>query len=327
MQLESLKVFCDVVRLQSFSKGATANELTQSAASQIVHMLEDRLNSQLIDRSTRPLRLTPVGQVYYEGCKRLLQEYYDLEDSIRCGRPQHVATVEVAAIYSVSMSDLGQLQNRFRVLYPHALVHVDYVHPDQVYEKVLEGKADLGLLSFPRKLRELVVKPWHEEPMVLACPPEHPLAASRTVKPAQLQGQKFIAFHHDLAIRRHIDRFLRKHGVKVEIECEFDTIENIKHAIIDGQTGIALLPEPTLRNEIRAGTLASCPLEGATLARPLGVIYRRHHELSNSTQKFLDLLLQGANGKASNSPLGQGHSSNGTPAGTPTGSRSRQRRS
>jgi DNA-binding transcriptional LysR family regulator len=137
----------------------------------------------------------------------------------------------------------------------------------------------------------------------------------------------FVGFHRDLAIRRHIDRFLRKHGVKVEVECEFDTIENIKHAIIDGQTGVALLPEPTLRNEIRAGTLAALPLEGATLTRPLGVIYRRHHELSNSTQKFLDLLLQGANGKAAGPPSLQGHASNGAPAGTRIGSRTRQRRS
>ena len=59
MHLASLKVFCDVVRHRSFSQAAHANEITQSAASQIVSQLEKRMDVQLIDRSTRPLQLTP----------------------------------------------------------------------------------------------------------------------------------------------------------------------------------------------------------------------------------------------------------------------------
>ena len=59
--------------------------LTQSAASQIVHQLEKRLGVQLIDRSTRPLQLTPLGQAYYEGCKELVEQYLELEASVKQG--------------------------------------------------------------------------------------------------------------------------------------------------------------------------------------------------------------------------------------------------
>ena len=177
MQLEALKVFCDIARFRSFSQAASAHDLTQSAASQIVHQLEKHLGDvQLIDRSTRPLRLTPLGQLYFDGCKMLVEQYEELEASIRRTHAQRTSSIEVAAIYSVGLGDMGQLIDRFKTQYASASVHIDYVHPESVYEKVLGRTAELGLVSFPRKQRELSILPWRDEPMVLACAPDHPLA-------------------------------------------------------------------------------------------------------------------------------------------------------
>ena len=78
MHFTALKMFCDVARLRSFSEAARANDVTQSAVSQLVSQLERRVDAQLIDRSTRPLRLTPPGQTFYEGCKTLLRLYTEL---------------------------------------------------------------------------------------------------------------------------------------------------------------------------------------------------------------------------------------------------------
>ena len=83
MQLESLKIFCDVVRWASFSRGAAENGISQSSASQAVHQLEARLGVKLIDRSKRPLVLTPQGKVYYEGCKELVGRYVELENRVK----------------------------------------------------------------------------------------------------------------------------------------------------------------------------------------------------------------------------------------------------
>src|SRR5689334_1269134 len=109
MQFESLKVFCDVARFRSFSQAAQANGLTQSAVSQIVLHLEKRLEGvQLVNRSTRPLQLTHLGQAYYDGCKGLVEQYMELEASIKNAQAQIATTVQVAAIYSVGLGDMGQ---------------------------------------------------------------------------------------------------------------------------------------------------------------------------------------------------------------------------
>src|SRR5437868_110579 len=110
MQLESLKIFCDVVRWASFSRGAAENQVSQSSASQAVHQLEVRLGVRLIDRSKRPLVLTPHGKVYYEGAKELIGRYFELENRVKALEDAHnvVGTVWVASIYSVGLHHMTQ---------------------------------------------------------------------------------------------------------------------------------------------------------------------------------------------------------------------------
>jgi DNA-binding transcriptional LysR family regulator len=291
MQIESLRVFCDVARHRSFSQAAQANHLTQSAASQAIMQLEKHLDVQLVNRATRPLQLTPLGQLFYNGCKQLVEQYEELEASIRKAHKELTSTVRVAAIYSVGLGDMGQYIEQFAEQQPNVKVQVEYLHPDQVYARVLEGTVDFGLVSFPRKSRELASQPWREEEMVLACSPGHVLAQSHAIRPEQLAGEKFIGFTRELVIRREVDRFLREQGVGVVLALEFDNIENIKKAIEVG-AGVALLPEPTLRREVEAGTLLARPLFGCRLVRPLGIISRRHQKLSSTALRFIDLLLR-----------------------------------
>jgi DNA-binding transcriptional LysR family regulator len=313
MQVEALKVFCDVARHRSFSQAAQANGKTQSAVSQVILHLEKELQVQLIDRSTRPLQLTPLGKRYYDGCKPLVEQYLELEATVRQAQDGLTANVRVAAIYSVGLRDMHQYVERFAAQQPSARVHMEYLHPDRVYAEVLAGTADFGLVSFPRKSRELKTLPWRDEEMVLTCSPGHTLARDLAVEPHHLQGLKFVGFDRDLVIRRQVDRFLREQKVTVDVVLEFDNIENIKKAI-ESEVGVALLPEPTVRREVQAGTLVALPLLGCGLVRPLGIIQRRHAKLSATAQRFLDLLRQpddaGADGPSVN-----GHSNGaGRPA-------------
>jgi DNA-binding transcriptional LysR family regulator len=318
MQLEALKVFCDIAVLRSFSKAAAANELGQPAVSRIVHLLERRMGGALFDRSRRPLQLTALGQAYYEGCKRLLDQFFELEASLARGHAERVLSVRVTAIYSVGLGDMGQYVERFEANHPHARVHVDYVHPDKVYERVLDGTADFGLVSFPRPSKDLTVLSWRDEQMVVACPPDHPLAAMPAVHPARLDGEKFVAFDKGLVIRREVDRFLRDHGATAEVALELDNIESIKKGIEEG-IGLALLPEPILRREARVGTIRVVKLElgpdEIPFVRPLGIIHRRHHQLGNTALGFIELLRSNGSG-ASHNGNGQNHSEDSpTPPG------------
>jgi DNA-binding transcriptional LysR family regulator len=291
MQLKSLKLFCDIVGRRSFSRAAAENGISQSGASQVVNTLEEELGVKLIDRTRRPFQLTPEGEVYYEGCRKLVQQYFALEEQVRTLSEEVAGRVSIASIYSIGLSHMNRFVQSFLKLHPKANVRVQYQHPDRVYELVETDQVDLGLVSYPKSTRAIKATLWREEPMVLVCAPQHPLAKRETVTLAELHDQEMVAFESDLEIRVEIDRALAAAGAEVRISMEFDNTETIKRAV-EINAGVSLLPAPTVDREIAAGALAALPLAGTELKRPIGIIQRRGKELGQTAQRFMQLLVK-----------------------------------
>jgi len=289
MNLNTIKVFCDVVRTQSFSRGASLNRISQSAASQAIHQLERHYGMQLIDRTKRPFLLTPEGQAAYEGMCQVVEAWEAVEARVRSLRQEVAGTVRVAAIYSVGLHQMRACMQHFMTRYPKARVRLEFLHPHRVYEAVQEEAADLGIVSYPVAGRGISVIPLRSESMVIVCHPDHRLARLKKVTVGQLRGENFIAFERGLPIRKECDRYLRQQEVAVRIVMEFDNIETIKQAIEIG-AGISILPEPTVRKEVRAGTLAAIPLAIHELRRPIGIIHRQRKIFTPTILKFVELL-------------------------------------
>jgi DNA-binding transcriptional LysR family regulator len=289
MHHRALKVFCDVVRNRSFSVAAENNGISQSSASQVVNQLEKRLGVRLIDRSKRPFVLTLEGEVYYEGCRGLVERYDALEERVRYLNKDVGGRLRVASIYSVGLHYMTRCLHEFLGRYPKANVRLEYLHPHRVYESVEADVADLGLVSYPKASRTIQVIEWRTEPMVLVCATTHRLADSQSVSLSELNGEKMVGFDSNLTIRRQIDRALDAHQADVHVVMEFDNIETIKRAI-EIDAGVGLLPAPTVVREVEAGTLVAVPLDTDKLKRPLGMIYRRGKELTTTAWRFIDLL-------------------------------------
>lgn len=289
MNLDTLKLYCDIVRLQSFSKGARANQITQSAASQAIQQLEHDLGVRMIDRSKRPFAVTLEGRRYFDGVRALLSDYSKLEAEVKGSSATLAGPVRVAAIYSVGLYDLSQHIQRFMTEYPQAKVRLEYLRPNKVYDAVVNEEVDLGIMSYPRKDRAVTTIPWRAEKMVFVCYPSHPLAAKTLINAADLEGERFIGFDPDLPIRKAIDRSLKQQHSHPNIVMEFDNIETMKQAIEIG-VGVSILPEPTVMRETAAGRLVAIALAMTELVRPVGIIQRRHKPLTPTVQRFVDLI-------------------------------------
>ena len=176
LSYESIKLFRDIAQTRSFSRGAAMNDLSQSAASQHVQEIEKTLGVELLDRSSRPLVVTPAGHLYNEFCRDVLRRKEEFEVALERLKSEVEGTVRVASIYSVGLSEMVQLEEEFARRQPEARLRVEYLRPEKVYAAVLADDADLGLVSYPEASREIMVIPWREEEMVLAASPDHPLA-------------------------------------------------------------------------------------------------------------------------------------------------------
>ena len=309
MQLKTLKVFCDVVSRRSFSRAADDNNISQSGASQMVNHLEEELGVKLIDRSKRPFVLTAEGEVYYDGCKRLIQRYFSLEEEVRSLHMEVEGRVNVASIYSVGVAHMEDLVQKFSTRHPKANVRVEYQHPNKVYELVDAGQADFGLVSYPKATRTITATPWREEPMALVCSPQHPFAGEKQLPLAALDGQRLVAFDSGLKIRRELDKAIAAVEAEVNVALEFDNIENIKRAV-EINAGVSLLPLPTVAREVAAGSLVAVPLK-EQLARPLGILQRKGVEPGKTARKFIELLLETDHNQNPNGDAEHGKS-NGT---------------
>jgi DNA-binding transcriptional LysR family regulator len=289
MDFDRLKLFRDIALSRSVSKGASMNGISQSAVSQYLHDLEQRMGIELLDRGTRPLTVTEAGKLYLEMCRDTLNRRDEFQVSLDLLKGQVEGTVRVASIYSVGLSELSRLEKEFLRRYPQARIEVQYLRPEKVYEAVVTDRADIGLLSYPEATKEVTVLPWRQEQMAIAASPYHPLARDSEVSPQDLDGVDFIGFDEDLPIRKDIDRFLREHHVHVNVTLHFDNIQMIKEAVAHG-SGVSIMPARVMEEEVAQGRLVPIRIAGFELFRPVGIVHRRKKRFHRAGQALLELL-------------------------------------
>ncbi len=289
MQIETFRVFCDLVETASFSRAASLNSITQSAVSQQIRSLEQRFQVSLIERGKKNFSVTQEGRAFLQASKEILSTFDHLDDRIRELQNVVAGELKIATVYSIGLHELPPFLKKFRALYPDVEVKVDYRRSAQVYTEVLEGEADLGLVAFPAKRTGLVVEDFWRDKLVLICHPGHPLAERKRVRLRDLQGEKFISFEPDLPTRKVIDRMLREQGVEIQHTMEFDNIETVKRAV-EIENGISIVPQTSVADEARNGSLVPVEVESFDMWRPLGVVYRRHRAISPAQKQFVALL-------------------------------------
>jgi DNA-binding transcriptional LysR family regulator len=289
MQLKALKIFCDVVVHHSFSQAAEINNITQSTASQSVHRLEKQLGTELINRSVRPWKITESGRRCYEFCRDVLHAYDRLEREISSSRGRIRSKVRIGSIYSVGFCYMTQCTERFSAGNKTDELHVEYLHPEIIIDRVLKDELDLGIVSFPPNRREIEVISCGEEELVIACSPGHELAREDEISPARLEGHSFVGFDRGLLVSRRINNRLKAIGIYPQIVMRFDNIEAIKRAVEDSHY-LSILPRPTLERELNIGTLCARPLAGFALTRPLGIIYNKKRKLTPADKEFIQIL-------------------------------------
>ncbi|MEO7658322.1 MAG: LysR family transcriptional regulator, partial [Pyrinomonadaceae bacterium] len=218
MHIETLKVFCDLVDLESFSLAAERNFITQSAVSQQIRALEDRFKRKLLERvrGRREVKLTPAGDVFYGESKKVLASYEQLLENLRGVVGKIGGTVKVATVYSVGIHELPAKVREFMTKFPAAKIDLEYSRTTRVVRDVLNGTVELGILAFPEPKRGLTITPMPADRLVLITPPVHKYAGRKKVKVTDLQGEDFVLFERDVPTRKAMDKIFKSNGIEVK---------------------------------------------------------------------------------------------------------------
>jgi DNA-binding transcriptional LysR family regulator len=280
MHIQNFKTFCDLVESKSFSKAAKLNEVTQSAVSQQLKAMESHYQMLIIDRNQKKFRLTPQGTALYSTFKQILNLYDRLNCEIQEMRNVVSGTVQISTVNSIGLHVLPPYLKSFLKEFPSVNARVEYRRANLVYEDVLHGNADIGLIAFPVPQKDLEIIPFTNDELIIAMSPEHPLSQKRMVAMKDLEGLEFIAFEKDIPTRKATDAILEKSGVSVSIVMEFNA-------------GLAILPASTVVNEVDRKQLVSFKLEGGIHNRPLAIIHKHTRMLTPALRSFIELLKEG----------------------------------
>ncbi|MFZ5470305.1 MAG: LysR family transcriptional regulator [Myxococcota bacterium] len=289
MQLESLKMYCDVVETGSFSRAAQLNHVTQSAVSQQIRALENRYEQKLLSRSARQVTATPAGERLYRGCKEVLSRFLEVEQEIREQSAQVQGTCTVSTIYSVGLHELQSIQRALLKSHPKVNMRLNYRRSDQVYDDVILGAAEIGLVAYPQPRAGVDVHPCRDDKLTWVCATSHALARKHKVSLAQVADLPFITFDREAPTRKAIDKLFREKGLFLEPVMELDNVETIKRAVELGLGG-AVLPAATVHHEVLAGTLLAKPFTDGTFTRPIGILLRKGKYLDRASQAVLEVL-------------------------------------
>lgn len=291
MHLEILKMFCDLAELLSISKTAEKNLLSQGAISQQLAQLETIHKCQLINRKKRPMELTQEGKLLYKACKDIIERYEQLQNELNTIKASTGSRIKVAVIFSIGMHVLPNYVKQFMINYPNVSVDIEYLSADKIYELVLAGDVDIGIVAIPKRDKRLAVYDFQEEPLVLVCSPSHPLASESEIDIHKVQFERFIAFGEKVPTRGWIDGILRRYNVIAHPTMAFDNTETIKRAV-EINSGITILPETVIEPETASGTLKGIRFLNENFVRPTGIIVRKNRIRSKACKYLIKLLQQ-----------------------------------
>ncbi|MDC3335025.1 LysR family transcriptional regulator [Opitutales bacterium] len=290
MHIQNFKTFCDLVETQSFSKAARLNEVTQSAVSQQLKAMESFYDMLIVDRNQKKFRLTQQGTTLYTTFKEILNLYEKLNCQILEMRNVVSGSIQISTVNSIGLHELPPYLKSFMKEFPSVNARVEYRRANLVYEDVLHGSADLGLVAFPVKHKDLTVIPFATDELIVAMNPDHPLAKKKNLSMEELKGIEFIAFEKDIPTRKATDEILRQSDVEISIVMEFDNVETVKRAL-EINAGVAIIPKNTVANEVERDQLVTCKLDSGKHIRPLSIIHKKSRMLTPALRSFIDKMM------------------------------------
>jgi DNA-binding transcriptional LysR family regulator len=288
VDFDELQAFVAVAELRSFAAAAEAINLSQPALTRRIQKLEATLGLQLIDRSTRQLRLSSVGRDFFLKTKRLLDEIDTAVMGIRELADRVTGEVTVGAVPTATYYFLPRVIDAFNARYPRIRIRILDLSANDVLEAVKRGQAEFGINLLGAQEPDLDFEPLLRDPFLLVCRRDHALAELDTVRWRDLAPYRFITVGRLSGNRIIMDAALAGLPVRPRWFYEVQHLTT-SLGLVEAGLGVAAVPQlavPTGDHPV----LAVRPLIEPVVTRTMGIIRRRGATLSPAAQEFHETL-------------------------------------
>ncbi len=288
MDYAALQVYLAVVDEGSFSRASEKLFRTQPAVSLAVKRLEEDLGEQLIDRSSRELKLTDAGQTVLDYARRFENLRHEMLTSLDELRDVSAGLLQIGANESTTVYLLQHLR-QFRQLYPKVKVRVRRCRSSQIPDLLLSGELEMGAISYRPVQKRIVSQVIYTDRLCFVCSPQHRLATRKSVSIKELGLETFIAHNVVSPYRQVVLQEFQQHRIPLNMDIELPTVESMRK-LIQQNEGVSFLPRMCVDQDIRQGTLCEVQVQELQVKRKIRLVYPRKRVLSRAAKAFLELL-------------------------------------
>jgi DNA-binding transcriptional LysR family regulator len=294
MKIDMLGVqaFVAIAEQGGFQRAAGTLNITQTALSRRLQTLEGFLGVKLVERTTRSVALTRIGENFLPQARRLMTDLAAALVEIRETGKALRGDVTLACVPTVGVQYLPSILENYCARFPDNRIKVLDHASSGVAQAVLRREAEFGINIAGRHHAELVSTPILEDRFVVVCRQDHPLAARRRLNWKQLVPHRVILPGTDSSNRPLLDAAMGEASAALESMYEVQRSSTAVGLVAQG-LGVAVVPSLALQ----AGAyprLRVMPLSSPVITRTFVLLRRRSAHLSPAAQALHDMILERA---------------------------------
>jgi DNA-binding transcriptional LysR family regulator len=286
MDLRQLEILQAIAETGSFTACGRKLNVSQSAISRQILLLEEELGEPLFLRVGRQVRMTPAAESLVQLGQRVFLDVRETVGAITDRTRELRGTLRLSGGMTVCLYVFPPLLKHLRRVHPHLDVRLTVAMAGRSVQEIRGGRVDAGLLTLPVAESDLVTVPVLREELMLVTTPTHPLAKRRKVGPKDLSGLPFILFEMGSATRKVIDNFFASENIEPTVLMDTENVEIIKAMVKTGQ-GIGIVPYQAVAREVKAGQFFCARIEGHELVRETGWVYARANRVPRMIEELL----------------------------------------
>ena len=289
MNLNHLAIFHAVAQAGSMTQGAERLDISQPAVSKQVQELEHSLGVHLFDRIGRRVRLSQAGEILANYARLLFALEHEAEEAMADVRAVGRGRLVIGASTTIGTYLLPGVLADFWRRHPKVELLVEIENTEQVHRRLAGLQLDVGLTEGFVEEAELEAEVFHRDELVVIAAPGHPLARQPRVPLSALRDEPFILREPGSGTRAVEERALGRLKLPVRVVMALGSTEAIKRVVAEG-VGLAIVSRLAVGAECAAGTLATLPVAGLRIARPLHLVRRKGRRDGPALQAFCGVL-------------------------------------
>lgn len=285
LSLRQLEAFVQVADSGSFRRAAARLGQAQPVLSRLIGQAEQTLGARLFDRDTRRVEITPAGRELLPLAQRLLRDFDDTLGDFGAFMAGRSGRVSMVVLPSVSVAWVPRAMAAFARTHPQVNFALAEAPADTLLALLEAGRADFGISVRPAPQQRLHYRHLQDDPFVLVCRRDDPLAA-RAAVPWSVFGMRdcMMSAAHS-SIRQVTDAVFLRQRTPPSPVLEYPSVA-AAGALVAAGLGITALPVLALQL-VDMRELVAVPLVRPAMARPIGIVTRIGRSLSPATQAFM----------------------------------------